>query len=126
MIKATEEAEQISVVLHSSSCHVPFKDGVCNSTEYNFKSPDGIQKKPKPKRLETGFDVILKQRELSPRAAQSANYLGAVGKCDFCHFFGAPTLKNNEKSISRIIDFCLSSTFLRDFYRVQKIDQTFD
>jgi hypothetical protein len=52
--------------------------------------------------------------------------LGAAGKCDFCHFFGAPTSKNNEKSISRIIDFCLSSTFLRDFYRVRKIDRTFD
>jgi hypothetical protein len=50
----------------------------------------------------------------------------AAGKCDFCHFFGAPTSKNNEKSISRIIDFCLSSTFLRDFYRVRKIDRTFD
>jgi hypothetical protein len=51
---------------------------------------------------------------------------GAAGKCDFCHFFGAPTSKNNEKSISRIIDFCLSITFLRDFYRVRKIDRTFD
>jgi hypothetical protein len=51
---------------------------------------------------------------------------GAAGKCDFCHFFGAPTSKNNEKSISRTIDFCLSSTFLRDFYRVRKIDRTFD
>jgi hypothetical protein len=51
---------------------------------------------------------------------------GAAGKCDFSHFFGAPTSKNNEKSISRIIDFCLSSTFLREFYRVRKIDRTFD
>jgi hypothetical protein len=51
---------------------------------------------------------------------------GAAGKCDFCHFFGAPTSKSNEKSISRIINFCLSSTFLREFYRVRKIDRTFD
>jgi hypothetical protein len=51
---------------------------------------------------------------------------GAAGKCDFCHFFGAPTSKSNKKSISRIINFCLSSTFLREFYRVRKIDRTFD
>jgi hypothetical protein len=51
---------------------------------------------------------------------------GAAGKCDFWHFFGAPTSKSNEKSISRIIDFCLSSTFLREFNRVRKIDRTFD
>ena len=52
--------------------------------------------------------------------------LGAAGKCELCHFFRAPTSKNNEKSIWRIIDFCQSSTFLRDFYRVRKIDRTFD
>jgi hypothetical protein len=75
MIKATEEAEQISVLLHSSSCHVSFKDGVCSSTKYNPKSPNGILKKPKPRRLKTALDVILKQCDLSPRAAQSADYL---------------------------------------------------
>jgi hypothetical protein len=32
------------------------------------------------------------------------------------------TMKNQF----RIIDFCLSSTFLVDFYRVRKIDRTFD
>jgi hypothetical protein len=60
------------------------------------------------------------------RVVNNLDQQGAAGKCDFCHFFGAPTSKNNEKSISRIIDFCLSSTFLRDFYRVRKIDWTFD
>jgi hypothetical protein len=57
---------------------------------------------------------------------QKPRMQGAAGKYDFCHFFGAPTSKNNEKSILQIIDFCLSSTFLRDFYRVRKIDRTFD
>jgi hypothetical protein len=51
---------------------------------------------------------------------------GSCWKMRFLSFFGAPTSKNNEKSISRKIDFCLSSTLLRDFYIVQKIDRTFD
>jgi hypothetical protein len=40
--------------------------------------------------------------------------------------FLVPLLQKNEKSISRIIDFCLSSTFLRVFYRVRKIARTFE
>jgi hypothetical protein len=75
MIKATEEAEQILVLLHSSSCHVLFNDEVCSSMKSNLKSPNGILKKPKPRQLETELDVILRQCELSPRAAQSADYL---------------------------------------------------
>ena len=75
MINATEEAEQILVLLHSSSCHVFFNDEVCSSTKYNPKSPNGILKKPKPRQLETELDIILRQCELSPRAAQSADYL---------------------------------------------------
>jgi hypothetical protein len=75
MIKATKQAEKISVLLHSSSCNVSFNDEVCSSTKHHPNSPNGILKKLKPRQLETELDVILKQRELSPRAAQSADYL---------------------------------------------------
>jgi hypothetical protein len=75
MIKATKQAEKISVLLHSSSCHVFFNDEVCSSTKYDPKSPNGILKNPKPRQLEMELNIILKQRELSPRAAQSADYL---------------------------------------------------
>jgi hypothetical protein len=51
---------------------------------------------------------------------------GSCRKMQFLSFFGAPTSKNNEKLILWIINFCISSTFLRDFYRVRKIDWTFD
>jgi hypothetical protein len=54
---------------------VSFNDEVCSSTKHNPNSPNGILKRPKPRRLETELDVILKQHELSPRAAQSADYL---------------------------------------------------
>ena len=38
-----------------------------------------------------------------------------------------PLLRKTTKNrFGDIIDFCLSSTFLRDFYRVRKIDRTFD
>ncbi len=75
MIKVTEEAEQILVWLDSSSCHVSFNKGVCSSMKSNPKHPNGILKKPKPRWLETELDVILRQLELSPRAAQSADSL---------------------------------------------------
>jgi hypothetical protein len=75
MIKATKQAEEISVLLHSCSCHVSFNGEVCSSTKHDPKSPNGILKKPKPRQLKTELDVILKQCELSPRAAQSADYL---------------------------------------------------
>ncbi len=75
MIKATEEAEQILVWLDSSSCHVSFNKGVCSSMKSNPKHPNGILKKPKPRWLETELDIILRQLELSPRAAQSADSL---------------------------------------------------
>jgi hypothetical protein len=48
---------------------------ICSSIKHNPKSPKGILKKPKPRQLETELDVILKQHELSRRAAQSADYL---------------------------------------------------
>jgi hypothetical protein len=47
MIKATEEAEQISMLLHSSNYHESFKDGACSSTEYNPKSPNGRESNDK-------------------------------------------------------------------------------
>jgi hypothetical protein len=75
MIKATEGAEQILVLLHSSSCYVSFNDGVCSSMKSDPKHPNGILKKLKPRQLETELDVILRQCDLSPRAAQSADYL---------------------------------------------------
>jgi hypothetical protein len=75
MIKATKQVEKISVLLHSSSYNVSFNDEVCSSTKHDPNSPNGILKKPKTRQLETELDVILKQRELSPRAAQSADYL---------------------------------------------------
>jgi hypothetical protein len=40
--------------------------------------------------------TILRPKFLAPHLFRP----GAAGKCDFCHFFGAPTSKNNEKSIS--------------------------
>ncbi len=64
MIKATKQAEKISVLLHSSSCHVFFNDEVCSSTKYDPKSPNGILKNPKPRQLEMELNIILKQREL--------------------------------------------------------------
>jgi hypothetical protein len=41
----------------------------------NLKHPNRIPKKPKPRQMETELDIILRQCELSPRAAQSADYL---------------------------------------------------
>jgi hypothetical protein len=52
--------------------------------------------------------------------------LGAAGKCNFCHFFGAPTSKNNEKLISRIIEFLSSVHFYVISTELKKIDRTFD
>jgi hypothetical protein len=42
---------------------------------------------------------------------------GAAGKFDFCHFFGALLQKTTKNQFR---------TFLHDFYRVRKIDGTFD
>jgi hypothetical protein len=49
MIKATEEAEQIALLLHSSNCHVSFNDELHTTSKDDSKSPKGIPKKPKPR-----------------------------------------------------------------------------
>jgi hypothetical protein len=65
---------------------VSFNDKVCSSTKHNPNSPNGILKKPKPRQLKTELDVIQKQRELSPTAAQSADYLVRFqNKHEKCH-----------------------------------------
>jgi hypothetical protein len=86
MIKATEEAEQIAMLLHSSNCHVSFNDEVCTIGKDGSKSPKGIPKRPKPRQIQTELDVFQPQFKLSPRDAQSADYFVRFqNKHEKCH-----------------------------------------
>jgi hypothetical protein len=58
MIKATEEAQQIALLSHSSNCCVSFNDELCTTSKDNSKSPKRIPKKLKPRQIETELDVI--------------------------------------------------------------------